>query len=66
MSMGYGGACKKAATLMVYRNPVMEGCVGGEARRYLIDNFAVDCSEADIIFSYPADRSHFTLVRAFV
>lgn len=53
------------STLLQYRNPAKRGAMARN-REYLLENFAVDTSKADVIIGYRADDSYFRYVKDFL
>lgn len=54
------------AVLLAHRKVSVSPGIAREARSFLIDNFAVDLSEADLVHGYRADDSYFSIARSFL
>lgn len=54
------------AILLKYRTFKLTSPIAIDAREYLIDHFAVDTSEYDIVIGYRADDSYFRYAESFV
>lgn len=54
------------AILLKYRTFKLTSPIAIDAREYLIDHFAVDTSEYDIVIGYRADDSYFSYAESFV
>ena len=54
------------ATLLAHRRISMEPGIAAEARTFIIENYSVDLSDADIVYGYRADDSNFHIARSFL
>ena len=66
LSDGHHTVLNWIAILLKYRTFKLESPIAIDAREYLIDHFAVDTSEYDIVIGYRADDSYFRYAESFV
>ena len=66
LSDGHHTVLNWIAILLKYRTFKLASPIAIDAREYLIDHFAVDTSEYDIVIGYRADDSYFRYAESFV